>query len=52
MYIKHNDFSWAWTVDRITGKDGAGLQGSIEGKAELVWYKNQKQHVQNIIVIN
>jgi hypothetical protein len=36
-------FSWAWTIDRITGKAGAGLQGSIEGKAELVWYKNQKQ---------
>lgn len=38
-----NIFSWAWTVDRITGKSGAGLQGSIAGKTELVWYKNQKQ---------
>lgn len=38
-----NMFSWAWTVDRITGKSGAGLQGSIAGKTELVWYKNQKQ---------
>lgn len=36
-------FSWAWTVDRTTGKSGAGLQGSIAGKTELVWYKNQKQ---------
>jgi hypothetical protein len=38
-----NAFSWAWTVDRVTGKSGAGLQGSIAGKPELVWYKNQKQ---------
>jgi hypothetical protein len=38
-----NTFSWAWTVDRNTGKSGAGLQGSIAGKPELVWYKNQKQ---------
>lgn len=38
-----NMFSWAWAVDRITGKSGAGLQGSIAGKTELVWYKNQKQ---------
>lgn len=36
-------FSWAWTVDRITGKKGAGFQGSVAGKTELVWYKNQKQ---------
>ena len=36
-------FSWAWTVDRVTGRSGAGLQGSIAGKPELVWYKNQKQ---------
>lgn len=36
-------FTWAWTVDRITGKKGAGLQGSVDGKPELVWYKNQKQ---------
>ncbi|GJD19362.1 hypothetical protein RIVM261_043180 [Rivularia sp. IAM M-261] len=41
--LNSDAFSWAWTVDRITGKDGAGLQGSIAGKAELVWYKNQKQ---------
>ncbi|BAU15128.1 hypothetical protein LEP3755_56850 [Leptolyngbya sp. NIES-3755] len=38
-----NDFSWAWTVDRRTGKSGAGLQGSIAGQPQLVWYKNQKQ---------
>ena len=38
-----NDFSWVWTVDRVTGRSGAGLQGSIAGKTELVWYKNQKQ---------
>ena len=38
-----NDFYWAWTVDRVTGRSGAGLQGSIAGKIELVWYKNQKQ---------
>jgi hypothetical protein len=36
-------FSWAWTVDRTTGGLGAGLQGSIAGKTELIWYKNQKQ---------
>ncbi|MEH2102338.1 MAG: hypothetical protein V7K76_21840 [Nostoc sp.] len=38
-----NNFSWAWTVDRTTGGSGAGLQGSVAGKIELVWYKNQKQ---------
>lgn len=38
-----NTFSWAWTVDRTTGRSGAGLQGSVAGKTELVWYKNQKQ---------
>ena len=38
-----NAFSWAWTVDRVSGRSGAGLQGSIAGKPELVWYKNQKQ---------
>jgi hypothetical protein len=38
-----NVFSWSWTVDRNTGRLGAGLQGSISGKPELVWYKNQKQ---------
>lgn len=38
-----NAFTWAWTVDRTTGKLGAGLQGSISGQLELVWYKNQKQ---------
>jgi hypothetical protein len=38
-----NTFSWAWTVDRTTGGSGAGLQGSVGGKIELVWYKNQKQ---------
>lgn len=36
-------FSWAWTVDRKTGINGVGLQGSVAGKTELVWYKNQKQ---------
>lgn len=38
-----NAFSWVWTVDRSTGRAGAGLQGTIAGKTELVWYKNQKQ---------
>lgn len=38
-----NAFSWAWRVDRVTGSSGAGLQGYIAGKLELVWYKNQKQ---------
>lgn len=38
-----NAFTWAWAVDRTTGKLGAGLQGSISGQLELVWYKNQKQ---------
>ncbi|MEH1898236.1 MAG: hypothetical protein V7K94_23640 [Nostoc sp.] len=38
-----NTFSWAWTVDKITGRSGAGLQGTVAGKTELVWYKNQKQ---------
>ncbi|MCC5609111.1 hypothetical protein LC612_20570 [Nostoc sp. CHAB 5834] len=38
-----NTFSWAWTVDRTTGGSGVGLQGSVAGKIELVWYKNQKQ---------
>jgi hypothetical protein len=36
-------FSWAWTIDKTTGGSGAGLQGSIGDKIELVWYKNQKQ---------
>jgi hypothetical protein len=38
-----NTFSWAWTTDKITGRSGAGLQGSVAGTIELVWYKNQKQ---------
>ena len=38
-----NAFSWAWTVDSVTGISGKGLQGNVEGKRELVWYKNQKQ---------
>ncbi|RCJ36971.1 hypothetical protein A6770_15215 [Nostoc minutum NIES-26] len=41
--LEPNTFSWAWTVDKITGGSGAGLQGSVAGKIELVWYKNQKQ---------
>nr|WP_199332475.1 hypothetical protein [Anabaena catenula] len=36
-------FNWAWTVNKKTGKSGAGLQGSVGDKIELVWYKNQKQ---------
>ncbi|MBD2319929.1 hypothetical protein H6G05_24215 [Pseudanabaena sp. FACHB-1050] len=36
-------FSWNWTIDKNTGQSGAGLQGSVGGKTELVWYKNQKQ---------
>jgi len=27
----------------IRDRLGAGLQGSISGQLELVWYKNQKQ---------
>jgi hypothetical protein len=38
-----NTFSWAWTVDKTSGLSGAGLQGSVTGKIELIWYKNQKQ---------
>jgi hypothetical protein len=38
-----NTFNWAWTVNKKTGKSGAGLQGSVGDKVELVWYKNQKQ---------
>lgn len=41
--LQADTFSWNWTIDRKTGKSGAGLQGSIEGNVELVWYKNQKQ---------
>ncbi len=41
--LQADAFSWNWTTDRKTGKSGAGLQGSIEGNVELVWYKNQKQ---------
>ena len=37
------NFSWAWTIDRKTGTAGAGLQGTVAGRTELVWYKNQKQ---------
>lgn len=36
-------FTWAWTVDKGTGELGAGLQGSVGDKIELIWYKNQKQ---------
>jgi hypothetical protein len=36
-------FSWAWTIDRRTGTAGAGLQGTVAGRVQLVWYKNQKQ---------
>lgn len=36
-------FSWAWTINKKTGKTGVGLQGSINGQAQLIWYKNQKQ---------
>lgn len=38
-----NSMSWAWTVNRKTGGQGAGLQGKISGQTELIWYKNQKQ---------
>lgn len=41
--LQADTFSWNWTIDRKSGKSGAGLQGSIEGNVELVWYKNQKQ---------
>ncbi|GAB1540174.1 hypothetical protein NUACC21_28430 [Scytonema sp. NUACC21] len=36
-------FSWAWTVNKTSGKEGVGLQGNVAGKTDLVWYKNQKQ---------
>ena len=36
-------FSWSWTVNKNAENKGVGLQGSVEGKASLVWYKNQKQ---------
>nr|WP_222620765.1 hypothetical protein [Sphaerospermopsis sp. LEGE 00249] len=36
-------FNWAWTVNKKTGKSGAGLQGSVGDNVDLVWYKNQKQ---------
>ena len=32
-----NVFSWDWTVEKHTGKIGAGLQGRISDKLELVW---------------
>lgn len=38
-----SSFSWAWTTNRKTGGQGAGLQGDIAGKTQLIWYKNQKQ---------
>lgn len=41
--LDSSSFSWAWTVNRKTGGQGAGLQGSIDGQVELIWYKNQKQ---------
>ncbi|MBW4511352.1 MAG: hypothetical protein KME64_33295 [Scytonematopsis contorta HA4267-MV1] len=37
------NYSWAWTVDKISGKEGVGLQGTVAGKTDLMWYKNQKQ---------
>jgi hypothetical protein len=36
-------FNWAWTVNKKTGKSGAGLQGGVGDNVDLVWYKNQKQ---------
>ncbi|MEA5593676.1 hypothetical protein [Rivularia sp. UHCC 0363] len=41
--LQADTFSWNWTTNKNTGKLGAGLQGSIAGNIELVWYKNQKQ---------
>jgi hypothetical protein len=41
--LNPSTFNWAWTVNKKTSKSGAGLQGSIGDKVELVWYKNQKQ---------
>ncbi len=41
--LEPSTFTWAWTVDKKTGISGVGLQGSVAGKVELVWYKNQKQ---------
>lgn len=36
-------FSWNWSIDRNTREAGKGLQGKIDGKLTLIWYKNQKQ---------
>jgi len=41
--LNPTNFNWAWTVNKKTSKSGAGLQGSVGDKVELVWYKNQKQ---------
>lgn len=41
--LESTAFSWAWTVDRSTRKQGVGLQGTVARRTELVWYKNQKQ---------
>lgn len=36
-------FSWNWSINRSTGKAGKGLQGTVNDKLTLIWYKNQKQ---------
>lgn len=36
-------FSWNWSVARNAGEAGKGLQGKVDGKLTLIWYKNQKQ---------
>ncbi len=46
-YVRKNGLP-SWWDDELNDKpvavlEGAGLQGSIAGKTELVWYKNQKQ---------
>lgn len=37
------NFSWNWSIDRNTGEAGKGLQGKVDSKLTLIWYKNQKQ---------
>lgn len=36
-------FAWEWSVNRNTGLAGKGLQGKVNGKLALIWYRNQKQ---------
>ncbi|GAC1458414.1 MAG: hypothetical protein NVSMB70_02880 [Chamaesiphon sp.] len=40
--LNSSEFSWAWSITR-TGQVGKGLQGRVNNKLVLIWYKNQKQ---------